>query len=240
MRRLMQFALTLASARSALQRMPRRLALRCMSSDATPVDVASLKLERKGRRREVNWVVPEGMEDSLIPETLKRMEEDETFQITAKQLKEMGAVRLSREERQRRRRALDRIGVPSFQEFVEKEQVDLSRLPTTVLQMNIGLYCNQACNHCHVGTARTRCPTAAAQDEGRTKMQMLIGVVAAANGGHGRRHRGQVPGAAAELAVDHHGGPDWRRSGADSSVPPDRAGGRQVQCGERRPADRDH
>jgi len=34
--------------------------------------------------------------------------------------------------------------------------VDLSRQPITVLQMNIGLYCNQACNHCHVESSPKR------------------------------------------------------------------------------------
>ena len=26
----------------------------------------------------------------------------------------------------------------------------LVRRPTSILQLNIGLYCNQACKHCHV------------------------------------------------------------------------------------------
>ena len=128
------------------------------STTSTPVNVADIKLSKPegGGRREVNWTVPDGMEDSLIPETLKRMAEDEEFQITARQLKEMGAVRMSREERQRRRRALDNLGVPSFREFLQQQEVPLPRQAITVFQMNIGLYCNQACNHCHVESSPQR------------------------------------------------------------------------------------
>mmetsp|Transcript_43366 Transcript_43366/g.135833 ORF Transcript_43366/g.135833 Transcript_43366/m.135833 type:complete len:137 (+) Transcript_43366:103-513(+) len=86
----------------------------------TPVDVAGIKLEKKARKVQVNWIAPEGMEDSLIPETLAKMETDPTFKMTAAQLKDMGAVRLSREERQRRRRALDALGVPSFADFTSE------------------------------------------------------------------------------------------------------------------------
>ena len=47
------------------------------------------------------------------------------------------------EEKKKRRRALDNLGLP---EFVEKvESLNTTRLPAEVFQMNIGLYCNQAC-----------------------------------------------------------------------------------------------
>jgi hypothetical protein len=32
----------------------------------------------------------------------------------------------------------------------------LSHAPTTILQINIGLYCNQACVHCHVESSPLR------------------------------------------------------------------------------------
>ena len=48
-----------------------------------------------------------------------------------------------------RRRALDGLDVPHFDEFVVRNGADaLVREPTTILQVNIGLYCNQACSHC--------------------------------------------------------------------------------------------
>ena len=31
--------------------------------------------------------------------------------------------------------------------------------PTTMLQVNVGLYCNQACNHCHVESSPKRTET---------------------------------------------------------------------------------
>jgi hypothetical protein len=50
------------------------------------------------------------------------MEEDEEFQITAKQLKEMGQAKLTREERKKRQRALDNLGIPNFLRFWKNEQ----------------------------------------------------------------------------------------------------------------------
>jgi MoaA/NifB/PqqE/SkfB family radical SAM enzyme len=41
--------------------------------------------------------------------------------------------------------------VPPFAQFVAQQGASpLVREPTTILQVNIGLYCNQACSHCHV------------------------------------------------------------------------------------------
>jgi hypothetical protein len=80
---------------------------------------------------------------SLIPETLKDMEADTDFKLTADMLKKFGQKKLTLEEKKKRRRALDNLGLP---EFVEKvESLNTTRLPAEVFQMNIGLYCNQAC-----------------------------------------------------------------------------------------------
>jgi MoaA/NifB/PqqE/SkfB family radical SAM enzyme len=43
----------------------------------------------------------------------------------------------------------------------------LTHAPTTILQINIGLYCNQACVHCHVESSplRTEAMSASTIDE---------------------------------------------------------------------------
>ena len=57
---------------------------------------------------------------SLIPETLKEMEENKDFQITAFNLHKMGQAKLTRDERKKRQRALDNLGIPYFHEFINK------------------------------------------------------------------------------------------------------------------------
>ena len=47
---------------------------------------------------------------SLIPQTLKEMEDDPEFQRVAKELELKGQKGLSKQERQRRQRALDTLG----------------------------------------------------------------------------------------------------------------------------------
>lgn len=41
------------------------------------------------------------------------------------------------------------LNVSDKEKFLEKATVD-------ILQLNIGLYCNQACNHCHVESSPKR------------------------------------------------------------------------------------
>jgi radical SAM/Cys-rich protein len=55
--------------------------------------------------------------------------------------------------------SLDSLGVPEFNAFLsEKLGTDgiLQRKAPEVLQINIGLYCNQACGHCHVESSPLR------------------------------------------------------------------------------------
>jgi len=107
-------------------------------------------------------------EESLIPTTLKEMDADagdsEGVLLTAAKLKAVGQKRLTLEERKRRRRALDAIGVPEFEPFLSEQGVllkgeEITRRATTLLQVNVGLYCNQACNHCHVESSPKRTET---------------------------------------------------------------------------------
>ena len=63
---------------------------------------------------------------------------------------------LTLDERKRTRRSLETYNIPEFDSFLAERDLGLSRQPTTVLQVNIGLYCNQSCNHCHVESSPQR------------------------------------------------------------------------------------
>ena len=56
---------------------------------------------------------------SLIPETLQDMESDVDFQQTAARLQQLGQAAMTRDEKQKRQRSLDKIGVPSFGSMVK-------------------------------------------------------------------------------------------------------------------------
>lgn len=110
---------------------------------------------------------------SLIPETLEEMETDVEFQKVQKKLLEVGQKELTREERRQRQRSLDALGVANFAStlkvlkslfldlnLLQKHDVtELIRGPAEIFQLNIGLYCNQACSHCHVESSPKRTET---------------------------------------------------------------------------------
>ena len=48
------------------------------------------------------------------------------------------------------------MNIPTFHQYLNQNQLELKRDMTTIFQMNIGLYCNQACNHCHVESSPKR------------------------------------------------------------------------------------
>jgi sulfatase maturation enzyme AslB (radical SAM superfamily) len=91
----------------------------------------------------------------LIPETLKDMLSDEDFIAAQKALEVKGQQQLTKEERKQRQRTLDTLGVPPFHEKITEEKL-LMRKPTEIFQINVGLYCNQACSHCHVESSPKR------------------------------------------------------------------------------------
>ena len=62
------------------------------------------------------------LQESLIPDTLKEMDESEEFKITAANLKRLGQAKLTKEERLKRQRALDKLGIPSFAEFMKMKR----------------------------------------------------------------------------------------------------------------------
>ena len=118
----------------------------------TPVEVDRIRLStaQKWRRKDL-------FGNSMVEQTIKELEEDEDFQETSKRYAEMGAAKVTKEERAHRRRALDSLGIPSFDEFVQQKiGSHVKRKEPGVLQINIGLYCNQACGHCHVESSPLR------------------------------------------------------------------------------------
>ncbi|XP_033751849.1 LOW QUALITY PROTEIN: uncharacterized protein LOC117335775 [Pecten maximus] len=142
----------------------------------TSVDIHEHKLSRPtappprpGPPPGVRWKGLRDLEQrtkgSLIPETLKQMEQDEDFKLTAEKLKRLGQKQMTREERKQRQRALNMLGAPDFNQFwleqKKKEQIEdqetvLKKKSIEIVQANIGLYCNQACNHCHVESSPKR------------------------------------------------------------------------------------
>jgi radical SAM/Cys-rich protein len=63
---------------------------------------------------------------------------------------------VSKEERAQQRRDLHHLNVPSFSSVLATNGLALKRKSPTILQVNIGLYCNQACSHCHVESSPLR------------------------------------------------------------------------------------
>lgn len=63
---------------------------------------------------------------------------------------------LTLDDRKRQRRSLEPYSIPNFDDFLSEKEIKLDRIETKVLQVNIGLYCNQSCNHCHVESSPQR------------------------------------------------------------------------------------
>jgi hypothetical protein len=80
----------------------------------TSVEVDKIRLTKA----KAKWRRKDLFGNSLIDQTVKELKEDVDFQETAARYAELGAETVTREERAVRRRALDEIGIPSFDEFV--------------------------------------------------------------------------------------------------------------------------
>jgi radical SAM/Cys-rich protein len=119
----------------------------------TPVDIENILLESAAKP----WRRKDLFGSSLVDQTLAELEVDQDFQLTSQRYADMGAEKVTREERAQRRRALDDLGIPSFSGFLkEKGLPALTRKDPAIFQINIGLYCNQACGHCHVESSPLR------------------------------------------------------------------------------------
>jgi len=94
---------------------------------------------------------------SLIPQTLEEMALDTEHQQLQESLKRRGQAALTRDEKRKRQRSLEAIDAPSFHSLCQEHGAKhLIRERATILQLNIGLYCNQACSHCHVESSPLR------------------------------------------------------------------------------------
>lgn len=138
------------------------------------VDQHTINLELETEKQK--WRRPELFGKSIIDQTKEEMLNNSEFQETAQKLNQIGPKGMSKEERTKRRRALDELGVPPFNQFLaQKTDTDtdtntetdtdagaavkeliLTRKSTQVLQLNVGLFCNQACGHCHVESSPLR------------------------------------------------------------------------------------
>jgi radical SAM/Cys-rich protein len=141
-------------------------------STTVQVDQIKLTLEpkkKKFRRQDL-------FGSSIIDQTIKELEADVDFQETQTRIQSLGLEGVSKEERTQRRRALTNLGIPPFAKFLGQQQLvantdndadndndvdsnkpyHLERNAPKVLQINIGLYCNQACGHCHVESSPLR------------------------------------------------------------------------------------
>ncbi|CAG9466422.1 unnamed protein product [Pedinophyceae sp. YPF-701] len=95
--------------------------------------------------------------DSLVPQTLEEMEGDAELQAVLKSIEEEGQAALTKREQRGRQRSLEKLNMPNFSKACADAGVTpLKRGAAKILQLNIGLYCNQACTHCHVESSPKR------------------------------------------------------------------------------------
>jgi radical SAM/Cys-rich protein len=103
---------------------------------------------------------PRGSATSLVPESLRFLAADPSSEaaVALQRLKRDGQAELTRQEAARRRRALTGVGVDSFAQVLSSAGCSptLRHGQADTLQVNLGLYCNQACNHCHVESSPLR------------------------------------------------------------------------------------
>jgi hypothetical protein len=103
------------------------------------------------------WRRPELFGQSLIEQTLNDIQK-----TTATTADAASMIKLTKEERTAQRRSLRQAtNIPNFEQHVHAMAPSSSSSSTSplqllhrksipsILQINIGLYCNQACQHCH-------------------------------------------------------------------------------------------
>jgi radical SAM/Cys-rich protein len=130
---------------------PRRRLHRCSAAggDAAPSGAAAASASGGER------AAPRA--GSLIEDTLAALSADAEQQAGLRRLREQGQAALTRQESARRRRALSLADAPSFDALLASRAVPpLRHGRHTTLQVNIGLFCNQACSHCHVESSPLR------------------------------------------------------------------------------------
>lgn len=107
----------------------------------TSVEIDTIQLTAARWRRQDLFGI------SLVEQTVKEMGENSAKNAPS-----------AKEELAARRRSLDTLGIPSFAAHLQEKTgaVELRRKAAAVLQVNVGLYCNQACGHCHVESSPLR------------------------------------------------------------------------------------
>ena len=121
----------------------------------------------------------EALSSSLIPSTLREMKVEEREMKELRERYKRGEARaIAREEKQRRQVALARVmkrrqqksgdaegrsdnaadmSMNHFERMVPRSE--LKKTGVNTVQVNVGLYCNQACTHCHVESSPKRTET---------------------------------------------------------------------------------
>lgn len=85
---------------------------------------------------------------SLIPDSLQLLQQQ---RASGQQPDAAMKKQAAQEEARARRRALSNLQLPSFDQTLRDADIaPITRRAARILQLNIGLYCNQACTHCHV------------------------------------------------------------------------------------------
>ncbi len=127
--------------------------------------------ERKSR-----WIRKDLFGKSLVDQTLKVLDTNVAFQEELKQIKTLGLEERTKKEVLERQEALNAVGVSDFLHFVHDKQNPFTkaaravlnvfkknrqpqgfvRKTPQVLQLSLGSYCNQACEHCHTESSPLR------------------------------------------------------------------------------------
>ncbi len=95
--------------------------------------------------------------ESLIPQTLEELESDDELNTLHQDIATRGQKALTKEEDGVRQKSLEKLGFRSFKTTCMETGVsELRRGRARIMQLNIGLYCNQACHHCHVESSPKR------------------------------------------------------------------------------------
>ncbi len=108
---------------------------------------------------------------SLIPDSLQLLQQQAAS-------KESNSTQTFQEESRARRRALSNLSLPSFdQALTDANLAPMTRSTPRILQLNIGLYCNQACTHCHVESSPLRVQEMMSRATADRCLQLLEGAL---------------------------------------------------------------
>jgi len=113
-------------------------------------DVKTTKTTTTNKLHDIQkkWTRDDLFGNTLIDQTLAELKVDDEFLDTQERIATIGEKKMAANERKMRQRALgDDTHFPHTQ---------MKRSKPTLLQLNIGLYCNQACAHCHVESSPLR------------------------------------------------------------------------------------